>query len=194
GEVRVYGDVLGDEPHQGFRLERPRPHGPAEHLDPAPVRAQQPGDHRDRRRLSGAVRPQQPVCLALADAERDAVDGLQLAESSSEVFDHSDIGHGSPTCAISSLSAARWSASARRPSLVATIQVRGRRPSKVLWVSTYPASWRTDRCRLRFPSVTPSTSRRWVKSTFSASASTARIPRRTRWWTTSSSCRIGWPD
>ena len=47
-------------------------------------RDQQRDQHLDRRRLAGAVRPEQPEELALLDLEADAADGLDLERPSAE--------------------------------------------------------------------------------------------------------------
>ena len=53
----------------------------------AAVGRQQRGQHAERRRLAGAVRPEQAEDLARLDRERDAVDGGDLAEPDDEVVD-----------------------------------------------------------------------------------------------------------
>ncbi len=83
-EVRVDREVLG---HVADRALERRSRGvqglPGEqHL--AGVAAEDPADHRDRRRLPGAVRTEQAVGLARRDLEADAVDRLALAEALSQ--------------------------------------------------------------------------------------------------------------
>ena len=55
----------------------------AEHVDLAGGRVQQAAEHADRRRLAGAVRPEEAVDLAPAHREIEAVDGGHVRRSAS---------------------------------------------------------------------------------------------------------------
>ena len=50
-------------------------------------RLQQPAEHADRRRLAGAVAAEKPEDLALADLERQPIDGDEVAEAPREIGD-----------------------------------------------------------------------------------------------------------
>ena len=62
--------------------------------DAAGVRLVEARDDVERRRLAGAVRPDQPGDLALVDRERDVVERDDAAEGPGHVLDREDRGHG----------------------------------------------------------------------------------------------------
>ncbi len=76
-EIRVEGEILGDEADGRLRLERPALE--AGDGDVPLVGDGQSTEHRDGGGLAGTVRAQQAVTLALPDDEGDAVHGLTLA-------------------------------------------------------------------------------------------------------------------
>src|SRR5439155_24543679 len=51
----------------------------------ASARRNEPGDHRHRGGLAGAVRPEQPEQLPALEGERDAVHGHEIAEDLAEL-------------------------------------------------------------------------------------------------------------
>ena len=73
----LLGDVADQPPHG-----HPRSRDVAsEHRHRSLLHRQERVEHADRRRLSGAVRPEQPEHLAGLDAQVDPVDGDVLAEA-----------------------------------------------------------------------------------------------------------------
>ena len=89
-EVRVDRELLGDVADARLGRDLPDVDRLAVEGHLARVARQQPADHRDRRRLAGAVGPQQAVGLALVDLEADAADGLERAVALVEVADAQD--------------------------------------------------------------------------------------------------------
>ena len=93
-EIGVQGDLLGDEANgclgRGGLLVHREPGDP--HL--APVSAQEPTDHGDRRGLPCSVGAEEAVALTRADVEADAVDRHPVPESLRESLAH-EYGSGS---------------------------------------------------------------------------------------------------
>ena len=79
-EVRVDRQVLRHVADRGLRLDGADVDRLAVDDDRARVAGEDAADHRDRRRLAGPVRAEEPVRLAPSDLERHAVDGLAGAE------------------------------------------------------------------------------------------------------------------
>ena len=153
-QVGVDGQVLGHQPDVGLGSNGSGGH----HLtvDPhlSPVELEQPGDHRNRGGLAGAVGTQQPVSLTRSDVKGGAVDRLQIAEALLEPLCFQYVHRFSLlTRLIRSCMAFKWSASALRPCRVDRARVRGRLPWKSFSITTSPASSSTCKCRLRLPSV-----------------------------------------
>ena len=78
-EMIVEADGVGQIADTPLDLERRARRIEAEHADLAGRNLGQAQHHQDRGGLAGAVRPEQAEHLALADAERDRVDGNRLA-------------------------------------------------------------------------------------------------------------------
>ena len=97
GHVRKQGVLLEDHVHRAAVRGHGRDVAPLEH-DAALVGHLEAGDHAQRRRLPAAARSEQGEELALADRERDALDGSDPAEALADVLerdrDPSVSGHG----------------------------------------------------------------------------------------------------
>jgi hypothetical protein len=87
GQLGIDGQVLGDQADVPPGLDVARPHLLAGDGDRARVGGDQPGDHRDRGGLAGAVGPEQPVGLARGYVEGDPVDGGQVTEPAHQLGD-----------------------------------------------------------------------------------------------------------
>ena len=85
-QIGVDRQLLRHEADRRLGRDAARGQALAGHERLARVGLEQPGDDRDRRRLAGAVRPEQPVALAGRDLEADAVHGLNIAEALAQVF------------------------------------------------------------------------------------------------------------
>ena len=80
-QVRVERELLRHVADRRLGRDAARGRAVVPATDLAGVRLEQPADHRDRGRLAGAVRAEQPVGLPLRDREADAAHGLELAEA-----------------------------------------------------------------------------------------------------------------
>ena len=88
GDIVEGGEVVEDvDQLEAARDPRPYPLGgggagdvPAHEQNPSGVRPQQRADDIDKRRLAGAVRPDQRDELAFLDGNADVVDGARIAE------------------------------------------------------------------------------------------------------------------
>src|SRR3989304_2483694 len=78
---RIALRLCGSAPTGGSSGARRRGPWGAVHQPLPAVAPEQPAHHRDRRRLAGAVRPEQTVRLPRPDLEADAVDGSEIAEA-----------------------------------------------------------------------------------------------------------------
>ena len=90
GHVAVGGSAFRQVAQVGLGAQRVAPDVGAADERGARRRRQEAGDHLHRRRLAGAVRPQEPQHLAPRDGEGDAVDRGEGAEATGEAacFDH----------------------------------------------------------------------------------------------------------
>src|SRR5882672_10587176 len=95
GEVLVQAEALG---HVADALLDPLRLGGevvAHHRPAAAAGVEDPAQHADGGRLAGAVRPQHSEDLAVVDAERDVLDGDELAEAAGELLGDDDrVGSG----------------------------------------------------------------------------------------------------
>src|SRR5262245_47830740 len=87
GQVGVHGRVLAGEADLLPDCVRLAYDGKAEHLGPARVRLQDRRQDADRRRLAGAIRPEQPEDGAGRDVEVDSVERGDGVEPLGESFD-----------------------------------------------------------------------------------------------------------
>ena len=85
--VPEVADLAGHLPALAWRLR-------AEHAGGSAVRAQQPGEHAQERRLAGAVRAQHRERGAARDADRDAGEGEALAVTALETVELDRRFHG----------------------------------------------------------------------------------------------------
>ena len=84
-EIRVDGQVLRHVADGRLGIGGPDVDRPSVHDDLATVSTEQPADHRDRRRLAGAVGAQQAVRLASGDRETDPVHRGARAEALAQI-------------------------------------------------------------------------------------------------------------
>src|SRR5690606_14733987 len=94
GELGVDRELLRDEAEQPLRLDLARAHPAPGDPHLAVVGGEQPGDHRDRRRLARPVGTEQPVGLPRRDVERHAADGGEVTEPADESGDLEHRGAG----------------------------------------------------------------------------------------------------
>ena len=93
-EAHVQGHLLGDQAHLGLDLVGVGLEVQAIHGDLAAAGLEQPGEHRNRRRLAGAVGAQQAKHLAPRYLERDALHCFDLSEGLGQVLaNENGLGH-----------------------------------------------------------------------------------------------------
>ena len=80
-EVGIDGELLWYVTDAGLRGDATRRQRRTVENDLSGVGLEQAADHRDRRRLAGAVRAEQPVRLSEGDREADLADRLHRAEA-----------------------------------------------------------------------------------------------------------------
>src|SRR5262249_40679330 len=87
GQLGIEADLLGREPDEG--ADGPHVGAQARAEDPSVTRGrrEEGGEHRERGRLAGAVRPQQSHGLAFRDAQRDAANRLDVIEGAPKVVE-----------------------------------------------------------------------------------------------------------
>ena len=90
GQVGIQRGGLELDADALLELDRVAPRVDAEHGDLAAVGLVEALEDLDRRRLAGAVGPEQAEDLAAADLEVDAVDGLDLAVALAQAGDADD--------------------------------------------------------------------------------------------------------
>ncbi len=123
--------------------------------DRALVGLLEPGDHAHRRGLAAARGPEQRDELALGDVERDAVDGVHVAERFADPVDADrDAGLGHAT-ATSSSRARSWPTRAGGRSRVGTLRTTITTTAEISRITTATAmtcgSWRGSRsCEYRY--------------------------------------------
>ena len=90
GKLSVQRILLGDVADSLPRRSASRADIDARHAQLAARSRQQPAQHAKRRRLAGAVGPEQPENLAAANVEIDVIDGREGAEHADQImhFDH----------------------------------------------------------------------------------------------------------
>src|SRR3989441_9956065 len=102
--LAVHAGAVGDEAEPQLRGQRPLVHVVPAQEDPALAGPQDAGDHAQRRRLPGAVRPQEAVQYAPRDVERDVVHRYEAAVQLGEALqtDHSTSSFSFPIIRTSS--------------------------------------------------------------------------------------------